>query len=781
MGSVSILINHLTLKEIKLNNSHSHIILLIMMVGMLLISSCSINKNLPEGDKVYMGAEININDLEEAKSIREFKYTLKAIPQAGTQSGVGNLKIGIHNIFAETREKGFKHWVKYKIGSKPIIYKPDMIDITEAKLEYYLKGKGFFSHQVGCEATETKYKTNISCDVTLRHRHRIDSLIFPIDTVYATLDLDDASKRMILKENDFYDRDRLEYERLRITSLAGSKGYADFKSTNVHFYVDTVKVDNTVDVYTQIISPTDSTKHIRYTLDSILVFPNYSKRSKSLNNAVSTNLANRITVFETQPYLNHALFEKLILEDPNGYYNRTQQYRTTKRFQNLGIFQAINIVNEPSVSGQPDHITQKIFLTPVDMQSVSGEFEVNNRSGNTFGVGASVAYQNRNLLGNAENLNVSVGGQVETQFGDGVSLINSADFNAKVELNIPRFIIPIIKVKEKKNFLPRTVIKAEYTLQRRTELYSIESFTAKFGYRWRQSNSKLHEFYPININEINVTNQTQEFLDLINQDIRLQRSFTDVLIGGLQYYYTYTRNSKSSERGSNYLRMGFETSGNLLSTIIGADQVNPVSIAGVDYAQFSKMTLDFRKYWSFGETDLATRCILGAGVAYGNSQEMPYTKQYFVGGSNSLRAFRIRGLGPGSVYTDPNGLTVVQSQFVDQTGDMKLEMNIEYRIPIFKYLKGAVFVDAGNVWLIDSQDLPAQNFEFAQFYKEIAIGTGIGFRLDFDFFVLRLDTAFPVRAPTANGFRWVLSDFDIGSKSWRQNNLRFNLGIGYPF
>jgi len=748
---------------------------------MMLTTSCSLTKNLAEGQNVYMGTDINIHDANHAKSIRDFKHIVNGIPQAGTANGIGNIKTGLHNIFANTGDTGFKHWVKYRLGSKPIIYKPDMIEITEAKLEYYLRGKGFFSNRVACDTTVNNRKANIKCDVTLNQRHRIDSLVFPSDTVYTTLDLDEASKRFILEENSYYDRDRLEYERLRITTLAANKGYADFKATNVHFYVDTAKVDNTVDVYTQIISPTDSTRHIRYTLDSILVFPNFSKRSSTSITPTSTDLKNSVTIVETEPYLDHALFERLILEEPEGYYNRSLQYRTTKRFQNLGLFKVVNIINEPSINGLNDHITQRILLSPLERQSLSGEVELNNRAGNTFGVGASVAYQNRNLFGQAENLNISIGGQVETQFGDGVSFVNSSDINGNVELTFPRFIVPFFTIQENKNYIPRTVIKGDYTFQRRTELYSIESFTYKFGYRWRQTVSKLHELYPLNVNQISVTNETQDFLDLLSQDIRLQRSFRDVLIVGMQYDFTFTSQTNSTDRSSHYLRASLETSGNALSLFLGADNINPKEIVGSEFAQFSKATVDFRKYWGFSESDLATRIILGFGRAYGNSQELPYPKQYFVGGSNSLRAFRIRGLGPGSFYVDPDGLSAIESQLVDQTGDMKLEMNVEYRFPVIKYFKSAVFLDAGNIWLLDSPDRPKEGFDLTEFYKQIAIGAGVGFRLDFDFFLIRLDIAFPVRSPSESDFVWHITDIDLLSRTWRQDNLRYNLGIGYPF
>jgi len=764
-------------KDFTFHNSY----FLFIAIGLMLMSACSLSKNLATEVKVYMGAEIVIHDEEKAKSIGGFKSILNSIPQNGTDNGIANLKIGLYNIFKNTPDKGFKHWVKYRLGSQPIIYRDDILDITKAKLEYYLKGKGFFSNKLRCDAITTSDITKLQCDVTIGERYRIDSLIFPTDTVYLTLDLDEKAKRKILKENAYYDRDRLDFERLRITTLAGNKGYADFRSSNVHFYLDTAKVGEVLDIYTSIVSPSDSTQHLRYILDSILVYPNYDKRQTDQNPAIKTSLDSNITIVETQPYLNHSLFDRLILEDPERYYNRSLQLRTNKRLQNLGLFQFVNIINEPSTDGEKNHITQKIFLNPVDIQSVSGELELNNRSGNTFGVGAAVSYLHKNLFGKAENFSFSVGGQVETQFGDGVSFINSADFNTKAELTIPRFVTPFITIRENKNYLPRTVVKAEYTFQRRTEFYSIQSLTAKFGYRWRHSASQLHELYPINVNEIEVTNETQEFLDLISLDTRLQRSFTDVLIGGLQYFYTYTSPTNSSSKNSHYFKASLETSGNLISVLLGSDMLDPKEIAGLDYGQFTKVTFDLRKYLGFSNSDLATRIIMGVGRAYGNSQELPYIKQYFVGGSNSLRAFRIRGLGPGVYYVDTDGLTAVQSQFLDQTGDMQLEMNVEYRFPVFKYFKSALFVDAGNIWLLNSPTSSSGNFDFERFYKEVAIGAGLGLRLDFDFFLIRLDTAFPLRGPTEDGFDWHFSDMDLLSRSWRQDNLRYNLGIGYPF
>ncbi len=747
---------------------------------MMVISSCSLTKNLDDDDQVYMGTNITVEDREQGKSVEKFNFNLGSVAKTGTKNGLGNFYIGLHNIFKDAPPKGFKNWVKNKLGNKPVLYTPDIEATTEARLKFYLNGKGYFSHSLSCDTVSHNRKVDLNCNIKLDERYRIDSLIFPLDSSYVALELDENKKRTIIREQNYYDRDRLDFERLRLTTLAGDMGFADFNINNVYYYVDTAHVDNTVDIYLQILSPTDSTSHIRYTLDSIRIYPNYSLKSSNAQ-LTAVPVGDGITVYENDHYLSHQLIDQLILEDPDWYYNRTLELKSINRLQNLGLFRFINVVNEPSKNGKRGHITQNIYLTPTEMQSISGELELNNRSGNFVGTGASGRYQHKNLFGHAENLNLSIGGQVETQFGDGVSLINSSDFSAEAEISFPRFIVPFIKLRENRNYIPRTIVKTNYTNQRRTSFYTINSLTTKIGYSWRESFSKLHEFYPINLNQLRVSGVTPEFQDILNNDLRLSRSFDNFLIGGLQYYFTYTDQVNRNDRNHNYLKVEVETSGNLLSIITGANKANPREVAGLKFAQYSKITFDYRKYFELKKSDLAARVIMGIGGAYGNSEEIPYVKQYIIGGSNSIRAYRLRGLGPGTFLADTVGLTALESQFVDQTGDLKLEMNVEYRFPVFNYLKSAVFIDAGNIWLLDNKERPEGNFKFNEFYKQIGIGTGLGLRLDFDFFLIRLDIAFPLRGPTANGFEWMISDIDLFSQSWRKDNVRYNLGIGYPF
>jgi outer membrane protein assembly factor BamA len=727
-----------------------------------------------------MNTNIKFNDKQNAESVELFDVTISKIPKRGTQTGIANIYTGFYNLF-ENGNNGFKRWIKYGLGKEPVLFTSDMIKNTEARLQYYIIGKGFFGNEISCDTASAERKVNINCEVTLGERYKVDSIVFPVDSTYAALKLNEELKRVIIKEGIYYDRDRLDFERMRLAKLAGSIGFANFGSENIYYYVDTLAGNHKVDIYAKVITPTDSTFHTRYTMDSIRIFPNYAINVDNKRELKIVPIKDKMEVHETDHYLEHSLLKRLILEDVDTFYNRVAEQSSINRLLDLGLFKFININNYPSGSGKNGKIVQEILLTPEKIQNISGEVELNNRSGNFLGIGASAKYQHKNLFRHAERLNISLGGQVETQFGSDLSLINSSDLTGSIEIEFPRFIVPFFNITESRNFIPRTIINTSATRQRRTNFYTLQSFAAKYGYKWRRNKKVLHEFYPLVINQVSVSGISDEFQQLLDEDARLKNSFEDIFIGGLQYYFSYSDQLDNKDNRYSYFRGEIETSGTVLGLLFKKNGSEPAKVAGEKFAQYLKLTLDYRKYFPFASGNFATRVIVGGGLAYGNSKELPYIKQYVIGGANSVRAFRLRGLGPGTTPPDESP-DPFAAQFVDQTGDIKLEMNIEYRFPIFNYLKGAVFVDAGNVWLVGDDQNQTGAFNFNSFYKEIGIGTGLGFRLDFDFFLIRMDIAFPLRAPTQNSdFAWQFSEINPLDKNWRVDNLRYNLGIGYPF
>ena len=303
-----------------------------------------------------------------------------------------------------------------------------------------------------------------------------------------------------------------------------------------------------------------------------------------------------------------------------------------------------------------------------------------------------------------------------------------------------------------------------------------------------ESARKSHQLYPVDVSLVTVQ-QEPAFRDLLETNPLLRQSYEEQFIIGGNYsffYSTLNLDDRKYEKHNFYFNGNIDVSGNLLNLVQrnGTDNNNGgvKEIFGTPYSQFTKVSGDFRYYYKIDKRNLiATRFFAGVGVPYGNAESLPYLKQFAAGGTNTIRAFRSRSIGPGSFAQARDAGP--DSLLLDQTGDISLLANIEYRFDVLGALKGALFVDAGNIWLVNEDvDRPGGEFSTSDFLSETAVGTGFGLRFDADFFVIRLDFAFPLRAPfLPKGDRWVISNIDPLSKSWRRDNLILNIAIGYPF
>jgi hemolysin activation/secretion protein len=335
--------------------------------------------------------------------------------------------------------------------------------------------------------------------------------------------------------------------------------------------------------------------------------------------------------------------------------------------------------------------------------------------------------------------------------------------------------------------------------QQRINYFQMNSFNVSYGYQWRETTTKSHEFFPIEMNYVKVSKITPEFQDILDQNPTLENSFQDQFIPGMRYSFTLNTQLKEQDIPSYgekkiatsnfYFRGNATASGNLINLVAkntaSSDEQRPYQIFGLPYSQFLLGDVDFRYFWQMDRRNrLVSRIAFGAGYAYGNSTTLPYIKQFASGGSSSIRAFPARSFGPGTynVYDDPN---YNDTYYVDQRGDIKVEGNVEFRYDIFKMVKGALFVDAGNIWLWkkdENDERGGVEFDANTFLKELAVGTGMGIRFDFNFFILRFDLGIPIRKPyLPEGERWVFDQIDFGSKAWRRENLVLNIAIGYPF
>ena len=299
--------------------------------------------------------------------------------------------------------------------------------------------------------------------------------------------------------------------------------------------------------------------------------------------------------------------------------------------------------------------------------------------------------------------------------------------------------------------------------------------TASFGYNWRSTNTLEHFLTPINLNTVKVLpSKIFAFLLDLETNQRIKDQYTDHLIFGLNYALIFNNQNVKKSNDFFYLKFDIETSGNLLSlfnnTPLITESNNYHEIIGIRYAQYVKFQFDIRFYHYFRSHNvLAMRLMYGQGIAYGNSVDMPFEKSFYAGGANGMRGWHFRGLGPGE-FNNSYGYDM------EHIGDLQIESNIEYRFPIYGMLKGAIFSDLGNIWtLSDNQSFPGGQFKFDKFYKQLALDAGFGIRLDFSFFLIRLDVAAPLcdpAYPEAN--RWRISKLQWDDVVW-------NFGIGYPF
>jgi outer membrane protein assembly factor BamA len=398
------------------------------------------------------------------------------------------------------------------------------------------------------------------------------------------------------------------------------------------------------------------------------------------------------------------------------------------------------------------------------------------------------SFRNRNLLGGAELFKLTVEAGIEIPVRGAQSSGISYELGSRAELEIPKFLIPFAVGGGSSLFVPKTRMALGLRLLHRIQYYQMFSIDASFGYNWKETLSKEHSFNPIAVTFAHLTNTTQQFKDLLATNTFLRKSFEEQFTIGQTYSFTYADQLEKDRKNHLYFKGSVDLSGNLihlvqsLFRVEGGTPDNPYKILGTPYSEYSRFDVDARHYYNTNNeaSSIASRLIAGIGIAHGNSSTLPYVKQFYIGGSNSVRAFDARALGPGS-YKTPDSL--LAHSFLDQAGDIKLEANVEYRFPIVSVVRGALFVDAGNIWLRnDDPGRPGGTFSGRSFLNEIAVGTGFGIRLDLSFFILRFDLAFPLRVPyLPEGERWVTNRIDFGSASWRKENLVLNVAIGYPY
>lgn len=766
----------------------------------VVISSCSNTKFLQEGQMLYTGAKITVkNDTLSKKEKGNLKEALQDQLRPKPNSAFLGLRprLYIYNITKEPKkEKGIRHWLKYKIGEKPVLLGDVDREFNEKIIVNYSENKGFFNARASSDTISKNRKASVLYTLKPGARYLISQVNFPADSTTINAEIQTIKDKTFLIAGNPFDLDVIKAERERINEHLKNRGFYYFSPDNIIVQADsTVLKEPKVELFVKLKKNTPQLSKEPFTIDKTIVFADYNIADLKLGKygipykTDSVKVYSDLYIIDPENKFKPKIFDRALYFNKGDLYNRKDHNLSLNRLISLGVFKFVK--NEFVVSDSLNHQFDAYYLlTPRPFQSLRLETLGKTNSANYTGGEVNLNWTHRNFFKGAEQLKGAIYGAFDVQVGGPKDANNIIRFGANAQLSIPRIVAPF-NFRSSSAFVPRTNFNIGYEYLSRTELYTLHNFNTSFGYLWKENERKEHDLKvldvtlvaPQNITDkynLQITGDNSDPNNIIPPNPSLQRVVDKQLIFGPTYSYTYT-NTMLPKKNTFYYKGSVDLAGTITGLISGADAKagNRKTLFDIPFSQYAKMEHDFRYYRKVGDkSSIATRAIVGIGFPYGNSVYMPYVKQFYVGGSNSIRAFRARTLGPGSY--DPRNQPA--TFFFDQSGDIKLEFNAEYRANVYKFLNVAAFLDAGNVWLVNNDpEKPGGKFS-KDFVKEFAVGAGIGLRLDFSILILRLDLATPLRIPYyQEGDRWTFDKMDFGNSDYRKDNLILNIAIGYPF
>ncbi|MGN6567521.1 MAG: BamA/TamA family outer membrane protein [Flavipsychrobacter sp.] len=755
----------------------------IIAITAIFFTACSNTKHLPAGDSLYIGDKVKLTDKKEAtrKEDKVIKSDLEAAvrPKPNTKTLGMRIKLRLYN-FAGTskKKKGLRHWLHDKVGEPPVLTSTVDLNFNKELLVNILQNRGFFYPSVDAHLDTKHKKTKAVFDVVLGPQYTINKVFFLRDSSRIAKDINDLQDQTLLDTGQSYNLTLIKAERDRIDRGLKEEGYYFFKSDYILLLADTSVGDHKVNLYLRLKReeiPEEAYKV--YTINKVYVFPNYKLNS----NGSDTSKANAVVyktyyIIDPKKKFNPQIFPDNLMFATGDLYNRTDQNKSLSRLVNLGTFKFVK--NRFEVSPNSDTLLDAYYyLTTYPKKSIRFQIGALTQNDNRAGSQASISWLNRNTFKGAELFQIKLNGGFEAQYSGQARRPNIYNTGAEADLSFPRFMVPFVNIGSNSAFTPKTMIKAIYNYESQSDLLRINSYKVSYGYDWKEDLRKEHQLYPFNFTYVKT--------DTLGDASRLGLLYGNLVFNGIiigpTYEFTYNSQVGPQKTSSFYFDFLIDLSGNVLGLAEHANyKDHPQTLFGSTYAQYLKYQLDYRYYFRMSRSNiLASRILIGEGLPYGNSYQLPNIKQFFSGGSSSLRGFPTRLVGPG---TFNENYLYGTNQYIETLGDMKLELNTELRTNVYKFFSTALFVDAGNIWLYnDNPQFPGGKFT-KDFYKQLAVDMGIGFRFDVKILLIRLDIGMPVREPyLPENDRWVFNKINFGDPTWRKNNLVFNIAIGYPF
>ena len=772
------------------------LISLILSVPLLLALGCSSTRHVPKGSYLLDAVDIHVDDSTKTFDSEEMMTYLRQLPNHKMLWSM-KFRLGIYNMSGNDTTRWWNRWIR-KLGEAPVIYDSLLTQTGSDQLLKAMVNKGFLDARVETESIADSAKRKMKVEYSLYpgepHVIRSVDYVFPDSTLSALIMRDSA--KFVVRPGDKLDRNMLESQREQITAVMRDNGYYAFAKEYITFNADTTEGSRMVDL-TMTLNPAYSQQlhatydHERYTVRNVYFVTDFDPAAdeslRSLSVADTVGYKDIIILYGDRKYLRPSVLYENCFIHTGMRYTQKEVDRTYQALSRLTILKFINIrfLDSGSVDGER-LLDAYVLLTPGKSQSMSVELEGTNSEGD-LGMAAAATYTHRNVGKGSETLSAKIRGAYESLSGNLDGLLNDRymEYSLDLGVNLPKFKAPFLTERFKRRINATTEFNMSMTYQERPEYTRIIS-TAGWSYKWTYNKNKnRYIFTPLDINYVYLPESTNNFIDQIAPDNPLLRySYEDhfIMRMGFSFYHSNKRSdnpwSTSLQRTVYTVRANAEFAGNtlyLFSNIFShRDNLreDPYKIFGIHYSQYFKINSDFSLLHTFDyRNSLAFHAGFGVGYPYGNSRMMPFEKRFYGGGANGVRGWDVRTLGPGK-YPGTNSV----SDFINQCGDIRLDLSVEYRAKLFWILELGAFVDAGNIWTIHNySNQPGGMFHFNSFYKELAAAYGLGLRMDFTYFLLRFDLGMKAHNPAMGQEHWPLVH-----PNWRRDSS-FHFSIGYPF
>ena len=785
----------------------------ILLFIIVLIQSCSSTKYIPDYQSIVK--KVTIDSVDNQFEEQAYNYVQKDIRPVSAFS----INVPLYNLF-NTKDGRYKTSNIKPFGTPPAILDSALVEISRNQIQKFLTGKGYFNAKVSAEIKVENKKAQIDFVANQGKASYVGKLTDSIFSVKLKKVYDSTKTTFTRIHSGMrYDVDSLTYEREQIYRVMKENGYFYFLRPYVNFDVIETEKPEKVDLRLNITNPPGG-PHKQYNIGTtyMVIAPSPDGFPDSLRNYVNRDTTRGISFTDlSKRYRRNPILRYDFLKQGEVYDIRNENL-TYDRLYELNVFKNVKIdyFNRDSVGHTINPI---ILLTPQKVMSnrIEGEVPFN---GGTVGFNLSNTYTNNNLFRGAERFELQVKGGLQSRIGNGASPfkdIYQRDFSISSSITVPRLLIPFYKPTLGGNGMPHTTFSSSYIYALQKDVSVRRVFINSVTYDWYETKSKQHSFTPLNFEyrfgnldpsiDLNAVQNNLYYASLLaRQDLTL----------GMKYTYTLNADKLNQLRTFVYLRGGMDIAGNLLQALTNFNNKkhNPnnfldadllerdyAKILGLPYNQYLRPELDIRWYKHLGgDRQFVARMNAGVAYAYGNSVFMPFEKLFFAGGSSGVRAWQARTIGPGnynraSLESD----TLRRAVFgLDQLGDLKIEANLEYRTVVLRkffggVLKGAAFLDAGNVWNLTGDDGDEKMLKLSKLTQQLAIGTGFGLRYDVQYFVFRFDVGLKLKDPQFQGSdQWVIGKFLSGGRAFKNEYnathapdtyrfIQYNFGIGMPF